>query len=188
MKCPNCGTECSGSFCPNCGSSIPQQTAPQDPYGQQPYGQPQYGQQQYGQQQYGQGYSPMPNPNIKKREIAVCIIFTIITCGIYAIYWMVKMNDDTNLLLQDYGVVNGEELKSGGTVFLLSLVTCGIYGIYWVYKQGERLDRVRGAKGQTLGNLATTYLLLDIVISFFSGLGGIVVYAMMQSEINKLNS
>lgn len=182
MKCPNCGSECNGSFCPNCGASVPQQSAP-DSFGQQPYGQP-----QYGQAPYNQSYSPMPNPNIKKREIALCIIFTVITCGIYAIYWMIKLNDDTNLLLQDHGVVNGEELKSGGMVFLLTIVTCGIYGIYWVYKQGERLDRVRAAKGRPQGNLATTYLLIDIVVSFFSGLGGIVVYAMMQNEINQLNS
>ena len=30
----------------------------------------------------------------KERSIVLCIIFTIITCGIYGIYWMIVLNDD----------------------------------------------------------------------------------------------
>ena len=35
---------------------------------------------------------------VKKRSIPLAIIFSIITCGIYAIYWMICLNDDINAL------------------------------------------------------------------------------------------
>lgn len=191
MKCPNCGCEYTGNFCPDCGIPAPQNYNGQQQTGFQPIGQPdyqqqygqqQYGHQQYGQQQYGQPAYRMPNPGITKREIVTCIIFTIITCGIYAIYWFVKLTDDTNLLVNDYGVSNGENLTSGGMAFLLSLVTCGIYGYYWAYKQGERIDRIRAARGMSNGSLGVLYIILQFV-----GLS-IVAYALMQNELNTLNN
>ena len=35
---------------------------------------------------------------IQPRNIALCIIFSIITFGIYGIYWMIKINNDLNTL------------------------------------------------------------------------------------------
>lgn len=197
MRCPNCGSEFTGNFCPDCGAPAPygndtQMQSAYQPMGQNSYQQDQYGQQQYdqqyNQQQYGQPYFSTPNPAITKRSVATCIILTIITCGIYGIYWFIKLTDDTNMLVNDYGVSNGENLTTGGTAFLLSLVTCGIYSFYWAYKQGERLDRIRAAKGFNQSNLSTTYLLLDIVITFVASVGSIVVYSLMQNELNTLNN
>ena len=31
---------------------------------------------------------------IQQRNIAVCIILSIVTCGIYGIYWLICLNDD----------------------------------------------------------------------------------------------
>ncbi|MBO5101695.1 MAG: DUF4234 domain-containing protein, partial [Clostridia bacterium] len=64
---------------------------------------------------------------IKKREIVACIIFSIITCGIYLLYWMYKMNDEIN------AITGTRDDTSGGIVILLIIVTCGLYGIYWSY-------------------------------------------------------
>ena len=33
---------------------------------------------------------------MKKRNIALSIIFTLITCGIYGLYWFVCLTDETN--------------------------------------------------------------------------------------------
>ena len=35
---------------------------------------------------------------IQPRNIALCIILSIITFGIYGIYWMIKINDEVNTL------------------------------------------------------------------------------------------
>ena len=51
---------------------------------------------------------------INKRNLAVSIIFTIVTCGIYGIYWFNVMTDDT----KNVSDING---ASGGVAFLLNL-------------------------------------------------------------------
>lgn len=58
--------------------------------------------------------------DIKKRSVALAIILSIVTCGIYAIYWQVCLVNDMNK------VSKKENAKGGVVVFLLSLITCSI--------------------------------------------------------------
>ena len=157
-----------------------QQFNQQQPYGQQQYGygpqgqqfgQPPYGQQQYGQQQYGQpgGIS------FGQRSIALAIILSIFTLGIYSIYWLVKMADEIN---EAAGEPNA---TSGGMVALLSIVTCGIYQYIWLYKSGERLNNAKGMRGLPIDSSAGV---IYLVLALF-GLS-IVSYALIQSELNKI--
>lgn len=109
-------------------------------------------------------------PAVTPRNIVVAIILSFVTCGIYQIYWMIKMNDEVNVLSSEPDAANGI------MVFLFTLITCGIYGFYWTYKMGERCDRIKGADG---GSSAILYLILSIL-----GLG-IVTYCLIQDTINK---
>ena len=109
------------------------------------------------------------NYGITARNIALCIIFSLITCGIYGIYWMIKINDEVNLLAGE------PDATTGGMVFLFSLITCGIYGLYWQYKMGERCDRIRGMNGSS----NVLYLILGII--GFS----IISMCLMQDTVNK---
>ena len=111
---------------------------------------------------------------IERRNIAVCIVLTLVTCGIYGIYWIVCLTNDVNTVSGD---VNG---TSGGMVVLLTIVTCGIYGIYWAYKQGEKLDFTKNNRGIPSSNSGVLYLILQI-FGF-----GLIAYALMQNELNKL--
>ena len=111
---------------------------------------------------------------IERRNIAVCIVLTLVTCGIYGIYWIVCLTNDVNTVSGD---VNG---TSGGMVVLLTIVTCGIYGSYWAYKQGEKLDFTKNNRGIPSSNSGVLYLILQI-FGF-----GIIAYALMQNELNKL--
>jgi len=105
---------------------------------------------------------------IKERNIAVCIILSIVTCGIYAIYWLVVMADDLN------AVSGHPEDTSGVMVMLLTIITCGIYGWYWLYKAGKKLDEMDGTGDNSV-------LLLILAIFGLS----IVDYAIIQDRINK---
>lgn len=111
---------------------------------------------------------------IEQRNIGLCIVLTIVTCGIYGIYWFIKLTDEVNVLARV------EAPTSGGLAFVLTIVTCGIYGFYWAYKQGEKIDFVKSERNIPSSNTGVLYLILQIF-----GLG-IVAYALMQSEINQL--
>ena len=104
----------------------------------------------------------------KRREIALCIVFTIITCGIYGLYWMAKVQDESLYASQESGT-------SGGMVVLLSIVTCGIYGLYWMYTLGKRIDKITQNPS---GSSNIIYLILSIC-----GLG-IVSLCLAQNELN----
>lgn len=121
----------------------------------------------YGNAGYNNNFQP--NSIITPRNIPLCVILSIVTCGIYGIYWMIKLNDEINALA-------GEPYAtSGGMVFLLSVVTCNIYNLYWMYKMGERTDRINGIQGNSN--------ILYLVIGIFGF--GIVNYCLMQDAINK---
>ena len=108
---------------------------------------------------------------MKNRNIALCIILTIVTCGIYGIYWFITMTNEMNELVPD------DYQTSGGMAFLLSLVTCGLYTIYWAYKMGLKVNKAQD-------NPSANNHILMIVFSLF-GLG-IVNYCLIQAEINKV--
>lgn len=110
---------------------------------------------------------------VKEKNIATCVILSIVTCGIYGIIWFVALQDDVNTLTGDFKT-------SGGMAFLLTLVTCGIYGIWWMYNQGSRIDSIKESRGIPAGNNGILYLILSIL-----GLG-IVSYCLMQNELNQL--
>ena len=109
---------------------------------------------------------------IKNRSIALCILFTFLTCGIYGLYWMASINNDINKIANRAG-------QSGATIVLLTIFTCGIYGWVWMYNSGDTLDRVRVANGEPANGLVWLYILLAVF-----GLS-IVSYALIQSEINR---
>lgn len=111
---------------------------------------------------------------LKERNIAVSIILSLVTCGIYMIYWVFCIINETN---EASGRVDS---RSGGMVLLLSIVTCGIYMYYWAYCQGEKLDEAKTKRGLAASNNGIAYLLLYIF-----GLG-IVAIAIMQNDLNKM--
>ncbi len=112
---------------------------------------------------------------INNRNIALCIVLSIVTCGIYGIYWFVVMTNDVKT------AANDTELASGGLAFFLTLITCGIYGFYWAYKMGELIKRAQEKRNLPVNDNAIVYLILQIF-----GLG-IVVYALVQNELNKMS-
>ncbi|WP_081647769.1 DUF4234 domain-containing protein [Butyrivibrio sp. VCB2006] len=193
MFCPNCGTEVTEGtkFCPNCGADI-QATieagaaANMNATNQQPQMQSQptgfdYNSYQQNTQQGNpqQGFAQQGAPyylniaGIQKRDLAIAIILSIVTCGIYGIYWFIVLTDETNQ------ITGKTDLASGGLAFLFSIISCGIYYFYWSYKMGEKVDMI---KGNPNGSTSILFLILSIF-----GLG-IVNYIIAQDAINNLVS
>ena len=110
---------------------------------------------------------------IQERNIGLAILFSVLTCGLYSIYWFIKLTDEANAL-------SGEQGTSGGVAFLLGIVTCGIYTIFWNYKMGKTMY----AAQQRAGGYATDNSILYLILSVF-GLQ-IISYCIIQSDINAL--
>ena len=110
---------------------------------------------------------------MKKRNIALCVILTIVTLGIYGLYWFVQITNDVNKL------ANPEKKTSGGAALLLTIITCNIYGFYWAYKMGGLLDKAQTDRGMPAQNRAVVYLILELVIAP-------VAWILMQNTINSM--
>ncbi len=108
--------------------------------------------------------------NIEKRNIGMCIVFSLLTCGIYYIYWFYK-------ILDDLYKINMEESKAGMDI-LFSIITCGIYSLYIHYVMGKKINSARISKGLTPKDDGVLYL----VLAFF-GLT-IVAACIVQSNLN----
>ena len=108
----------------------------------------------------------------KQRSVALGIILTLVTCGIYGLYWFVCLTEDTN-------AASGEQGTSGVLALIFTIITCGIYGLYWAYRCGEKLDKAKAMRGMPASNGGILYLILYIF-------GGIIAYALIQHELNKL--
>lgn len=109
---------------------------------------------------------------VKEKNLALCIILSIVTCGIYMYYWIVCLTDDTN------EIAGEPEDTSGVMALVLTIVTCEIYGLYWAYKRGEKIDKAHQLNGQAASNGGVLYLILYIF-------GGIIALALIQNEVNK---
>lgn len=112
-------------------------------------------------------------PNFPTRNIAVCVILSLLTCGIYGLYWFVKLTDETNM-------ISSKPTASGVPAILLILFTCGIYGIYWAYQKGKAIDEYNLSSGKGSSNNSVLYLVLTLF-----GLE-IVAYCLMQNELNNM--
>ena len=109
-------------FCSACGARFPQQDQgaadpgaapgpePRNPNYQAPGPQPGYdGQPNYGGPYHGAGAYPPP---VEPRSVAICLILSLVTCGIYMLYWMYKVNDwFPNYGCSRYQLQNGDVVE-----------------------------------------------------------------------------
>ena len=103
---------------------------------------------------------------MKQRNIFLCIILTILTCGIYGLVWLWCLNNELR-------VANNRKTNSG-TNFLFSILTCGIFFLVWNYKLGEEVEDAGGK------NEGVVYLILSLF-----GLS-LIALALVQSQVNKI--
>ncbi|GHV10663.1 hypothetical protein FACS189491_00610 [Spirochaetia bacterium] len=101
---------------------------------------------------------------IKKRGLAGLILLSIITFGIYGLYWIYKLARDVN------SICDGDGKKTGGLLkyLLLGIITFGIYDFVWLYMLGDRLQDNAQKYGLSFkesgGAVLLWYLLGSIII------------------------
>lgn len=116
----------------------------------------------------------MYQPRFQERSVVLVIVFSILSCGIYGIYWFYKTNQDLN----DY---TGDQSINPGLAILFSVLTCGLYTYYWWYKMAQLETFAQQKNGNVVvGDNKILYLVLAIF-----GLS-IVNMAILQSDLNQI--
>lgn len=144
--CSNCGNKLdpNTNFCSNCGAKINKEESSYD------------------------------YPKLPERNIVACVILSILTCGLYGIYWYICMTDEAN-------AVSREDDTSGGLAFLFTLLTCGLYGIYWSYRMGQKMGSAGEIYNKPIKDNGILYLIL-----FCIGLN-IVNCILIQNDLNRFS-
>lgn len=111
------------------------------------------------------------------RNMIVMIFLTVVSCGLYGLYWMVRLDDDLNN-------INGTAHNAKGIkLCILGVCTCGIYYAVWAYKMGKISEDIRTSIGETQGMSHILYPILAL-----TGIGNVVNCILMQSTINSIVS
>lgn len=111
-----------------------------------------------------------------KRNQALVVIFSILTCGIYSYYWTYVMTRD----IEEGLVKKDGTCSQPGLAVLYMILTCGIYGYYWWFQQGKRIAQLQRERGMAPADNSLAYLLLSVF-----GLS-IVSVVLLQSDMNRI--
>ena len=106
--------------------------------------------------------------NIKQRNIVTAIILSIVTCGIYGIYWAVMLAKES---------VSIKDPSDSGLLEIVLMLFLPFLGFFLAEK---KLYEGCVAKGIAKSDNSIIYLILGVV-GF-----GIINYCMMQNDLNKL--
>ena len=110
---------------------------------------------------------------INKRNIATSILLSIVTFGIYLIYWEYLLVKNTRAIKKDESSCTGE---------MLCLIFVPFYSLYWWFTRGKTVKDEFANHGYSATGNEIAYLVLGIF-----GLS-IVSMAIMQNDFNSLPS
>lgn len=179
--------------------------------GQQQYANANMGQQQYtnananmGQQQYanananmGQQYSnanaymgsqqyagvPPYGPDVPtNKSLILYIVLSLVTCGIYSLYFLYTMARDINIVCKGDGKETAGLLK----LIVFTFLTCGMYNYVWECMFQERLLANAQRFGVTIDETGETVMLWNMPGALLCGVGPLVATHILIKNMNKL--
>lgn len=106
-------------------------------------------------------------PAVKHRSVPLAVLFSILTCGIYYLYWYVCITNDTNALSR-------YKTAGGVTALIFTVLTCGIYSFYWHYMLGKKVGDIEGDSSN-----GALYLILCVFCL------GFICLILAQSALNR---
>ena len=109
---------------------------------------------------------------IQKRSIVSVILFSIITCGIYGLYWMYQVAKELQL-------ATGKSQFSPAIILVLGLFVSPVGFVLLAMECNDRLNDIRAAKGMPPADNMVLWVVLGILLP-------IVQVALIQNEINQV--
>ena len=114
------------------------------------------------------------NYQSKKKSILMVILLTIITCGIYSLFWLYQTTQDLTEYSEDYRLTPGMSV-------LLTIITCGLYQIYWWYRIA---DIFMSAQQRAKMPRLSDNKILFVVLSLFNF--DFINMAILQGDMNQM--
>lgn len=94
---------------------------------------------------------------LETHDVALRLILTVVTCGLFGLYWIADLTDDIHRL-------SGKpQTPKGLTAALLTFVTCSVYFYYWLYKISGELVEARREMGLALDSVKNSLYTVAIV-------------------------
>ncbi len=109
-------------------------------------------------------------------NIPLYLILTILTCGIFNLYWNYRQMEVCNAVLK-------RKEFSFWVWLLLTILTCGIYHIFYQYKMGAAIVEIQRLLNRELFDKLPLISVLVTIIGF-----SIIVDCIHQHEINKIDN
>ena len=122
--------------------------------------------------------------SVKRRNFWTMLLLSIITCGIYGIYWWWCFTKDMNKVCE--GRSSEKPSPNYLVVILLSIVTCTIYFYIWMYKQGNRLADAADSYNVPNQTTGTSLLMWYLFGAILCGLGPFIAVAQWIGLFNKV--
>jgi hypothetical protein len=123
-------------------------------------------------------------PSAKIRNPVLVVLFTVITIGIYGIYWWYQINRE----MVDLGRYrNADRLGDNAFISLLAVFPGSIIIVPAYVSLYNTVQRIQRAQEVTAGEVTLNGMIILwlIIASFFIGITGLIVPGYIQGELNK---
>ncbi len=122
------------------------------------------------------GYRPEPiePPQMQEVSIALYLVVTLLTCGLFNLYWNYRQMFVCNELLE-------RDEFSWPLWLLLSIVTCGIYHLFYQFKMGAAINEIQDRRGVPVTRDLPVISVVAAILGF-----GVVADCIHQHELNKI--
>ncbi len=109
---------------------------------------------------------------VGQRSIPLYIILSLLTCGLFQIYWFVTLAGDIRTLRE-------APEPRGVFDYIIGLLTCGIYMLVCYYRYPKYIVEIQQKKGLEVNDISV----LSLIVGIFFGL---VSLALIQNEVNNI--
>ena len=122
--------------------------------------------------------------NVKtNRSLIAYLILSVLTFGLYSIWFTYKMKEDVNTICRE----DGKNTPGLIVLFLLSIVTCGIYALIWQWQLCERISEYERRHNMPNDISGIKYYAWTILGYFLCGIGPFVAMYLLIKGLNNIS-
>lgn len=117
---------------------------------------------------------------IHERNVLWGLGLSILTFGIYSLYWTYKLHTETN------EITGFRHEPPAGRVILFGIITLGLYLIYWSWRQGVKFRNEAERRGSSEAKDCPSLYAILQALTYFVGITWPITLALMQDRLNQI--